>query len=47
MDFAWTAVKETSKNSEDSIIKDALSRATNDDAIKKKLMQFVSQIFIR
>ena len=46
MDFAWNTIKETSKNSKDHIIQDALSRATNDEGTKKQLMQFVSDISI-
>jgi hypothetical protein len=46
MDFAWSTIKETSKNSGDDIIQDALSRAANDEGTKKQLMQFVSEISI-
>jgi hypothetical protein len=46
MDFAWSTIKETSKNSGDPIIQDALNRATNDEGTKKQLMQFVSDISI-
>lgn len=46
MDFAWSTIKETSKNSGDGIIQDAFRRATNDEGTKKQLMQFVSDISI-
>lgn len=46
MDFAWSTIKETSKNSGDGIMQDAFSRATNDEGTKKQLMQFVSEISI-
>ena len=46
MDFAWSTIKETSKNSGDPLINDALSRATNNDSTKKDLIKFVREIFI-
>lgn len=46
MDFARNNIKETSKNSGDPIIQDAIRHVTNDDSIKKQLMKFVSDIFI-
>jgi hypothetical protein len=42
MDFAWTTIKDTSKNSSDPMIMDALSRATNNDTTKNQLIKFVS-----
>ena len=45
MDFAWSTIKETSKDSEDHIIQDAFSRATNDEGTKRRLIQFVSDIY--
>lgn len=42
MDFAWTTVKETADNSNDSNMKDAFKRASKDDGIKKDLLTFVS-----
>jgi hypothetical protein len=46
MDFAWAAIKETSKNIDDPMIMDAFKRSTNDDTTKKQLMTFVSDAFI-
>jgi hypothetical protein len=45
MDFAWSTIKEASKNSKDPIMTDAFSRATNDDTTKKQLIKFVSETF--
>jgi hypothetical protein len=45
LDFAWTTIKEASKNGKDPIMVDAFSRATNDDATKKQLIKFVSETF--
>ena len=46
MDFAWNTIKETSKNSGDPLMVDALSRATNNDSTKKELIKFVGKVFI-
>jgi len=46
LDFAWAAINETSKNSNDPVIADALSRASNNDIIKNQLIKFVSGMFI-
>jgi hypothetical protein len=45
MDFAWSTIKETSKNSKDPIMLEAISRATNDDTTKKQLIKFASATF--
>lgn len=42
MDFAWDTIKDTSKNSSDPMIMEALSRATNNDNTKNQLIKFVS-----
>jgi hypothetical protein len=47
MDFAWSTIKETSKNSGDPVMNEALNRATNNDSTKKQLITFVSDIFIQ
>jgi len=41
LDFAWTTVKETANNSNDSKMKDAFKRASKDDKVKKGLLTFV------
>jgi hypothetical protein len=46
MDFAWTTIKDTSMNSSDPMMQDALSRATNDDTTKNQLIKFVSDASI-
>ena len=46
MDFAWTTVKETAANSNDSNMKDAFKRASKNDSIKKDLLTFVSLLLI-
>jgi hypothetical protein len=45
MDFAWSTVKETSKNSGDRTIKEAFTRSTNEQT-KNQLMKFVSDTLI-
>jgi len=46
MDFAWDTIKDTSKNSKDPLMTDALSRASNNDTTKNQLMKFVSDVSI-
>jgi hypothetical protein len=46
MEFAWTTIKETAQNSEDTDVKEALRRASKDNRTKKNLVTFVSHFFI-
>ena len=44
MDFAWTTVKETAANSDDSQMKDAFKHASSNNERKKDLLTFVSHL---
>lgn len=42
LEFAWATVRDASENSNDSKMKDAFRRASNNDQTKKDLLTFVS-----
>jgi len=45
LEFAWNTIKETSSNSQDTIIKQAFRLAKPDEKMKKNLITFVCNSF--
>lgn len=46
MQFAWTTLKDTAKNSNDTDIKEAFARASKNDKTKKDLVTFVCRLSV-